>query len=319
MTPPTLLRDALVYDAHSGFWPRAEMDLSVLARWADAGVSFLSVNVGFDVVPFPGAVRNLAAFRGFIQSNPDRYILVERAADIRAAKAAGKLGIAFDIEGMEVLGGQVEMIDVYYRLGVRQALFAYNLNNAAAGGCHDEDHGLTTYGRAILAAMNRVGMLVDCCHVGRRTSLDLITLSAAPVVFSHCVPTAIAEHPRNVDAEQMRACAATGGVIGITGVGRFLGDAAARPETFVRAVDVAVQTVGAAHVGLGLDYTWETSASAGGMRFWPPEHYQGSFTFLPPERLGDITEGLLHLGYAEADVRAILGGNFMRVAEAVWG
>ncbi len=319
MNATALLRDAIVYDAHSGFWPRAEMDLSVLARWADAGVSFLSVNVGFDVVPFPGAVRNLAAFRGYIQANPDRYMLVERAGDIRAAKQAGKLGIAFDIEGMEVLGGQVEMIEAYHRLGVRQALFAYNLNNAAAGGCHDEDHGLTRYGRAILAAMNQVGMLVDCCHVGRRTSLDLIAHSAAPVVFSHCVPTAIAEHPRNVDAEQMRACAATGGVIGITGVGRFLGDPAARPDTFVRAVDAAVQTVGAAHVGLGLDYTWETSASASGSRYWPPEHYQGSFTFLPPERLGDITEGLLRLGYAEDDIRAILGGNFMRIAEAVWG
>jgi membrane dipeptidase len=314
-----LLRDCIVYDAHSGFWPRPETDLSVLLRWADSGVTFLSVNVGFDVAPFPAAVHNLAAYRGYVQSHPDRLLLVERAADIRRAKQEGKLGIAFDIEGMEALGGQMEMIEAFHRLGVRQALFAYNLNNTAAGGCHDEDTGLTRYGRSIVAAMNRVGMLVDCCHVGKRSSLDLIAESAAPVVFSHAIPTAIAEHPRNIDAEQMKGCAATGGVVGVTGVGRFLGDPAASAETFVRAIDVAVQAVGIDHVGIGLDYTWESSASTQRSRYWPSKDYQGHFEFLPPERLPEITEGLLRLGYGEAGVRAVLGGNFLRVVERVWG
>ena len=314
-----LLADAVVYDAHSGFWARANTDLSNLARWADAGVTFLSVNVGFDLMPFPDAIRNLAAFRAYIDAHADRYLLVETAADIARAKASGRMGIAFDLEGMETLGGQIEMIAAYHRLGVRQALFAYNLNNTAGGGCHDEDHGLTRYGRAILAEMNRVGMLVDCCHVGRRTSLDLAALSAAPVVFSHAVPTSIATHPRNIGVEQMRTCAATGGVVGITGVGRFLGDAEAKPATFVRAVAAAVDCIGIDHVGIGLDYTWEASASTTASRYWPPEHYQGSFAFLPPAGLVEIVDGLLGLGYAEADIAAILGGNFLRVATAVWG
>ena len=87
---------------------------ALFARDAEAKAKQVALipGVGFDVVPFPAALRNLAAFRGFLGAHPERFLLVERAADIGRAKREGKLGVAFDIEGMEVLGGQVEMIEV---------------------------------------------------------------------------------------------------------------------------------------------------------------------------------------------------------------
>jgi len=315
-----LLRDALVWDAHSGFWPRPDTDLEQLRHWSGGGVDFLSIDVGFDVVPWTDAVRNLAAYRSWLEQRPERFVLVERADDILRARTEGKLAIAFDLEGATVLAGQVSMVSLYYRLGVRQMLFAYNLNNAAGGGCHDEDVGLTDFGRAVLAEMNRVGMLVDLSHAGYRTSMELAERSSAPVIFSHANPKALCPHPRNIIDEQMRACVATGGIVGVNGVARFLGDPKASAPHLVRAIDYTVQRVGAAHVGIGLDYTWETGVFARDPKFWPEQHYPAGekFPYLGPDQLPATTEGLLRLGYKEVDIRGILGENFLRVARQVW-
>ncbi len=135
--------DALIWDAHAGFEPKPSVDLEILENWRAAGVDFLSVNVGYDVVPWQNTVKNIGAFITWLEKHADRFTLVRRVDDILAAKREGKLAIAFDIEGMDSLDGQAYMVSFYYRLGVRQMLFAYNLNNLAGGGCHDQDSGLT--------------------------------------------------------------------------------------------------------------------------------------------------------------------------------
>ena len=172
--------DALVWDDHSGFEPDPAADLDQLDRWRQAGVDHLSVNVGYDVMTWQQTIRSLADFRHRIGIRPDRYLLVDTADDVLRARSAGLLGITFDLEGMNALNGDVAMVGFYHRLGVRQMLFAYNRNNAAGGGCHDADIGLTPFGRAVVAEMNRVGMTVDASHCGYRTSLEAMGVSARP-------------------------------------------------------------------------------------------------------------------------------------------
>ena len=79
---------------------------------------------------------------------PDDFVLVSRVGDIEDARGEGRFALSFDIEGMNALNGDLNMVSLSHALGVRQMLFAYNLNNAAAGGCHDDDGGLTEFGRA---------------------------------------------------------------------------------------------------------------------------------------------------------------------------
>jgi membrane dipeptidase len=315
-----LLRDALVWDAHSGFWPTPDVDLENLTRWTDGSVDYLSIDVGFDVVPWTDTVLNLAAYRAWLAQRPERFVLVETADDIVRAKKEGKLAITFDIEGAKMLAGQVSMVSMYYRLGVRQMLFAYNLNNEAAGGCHDNDQGLTEFGRAVLKEMNRVGMLVDLSHAGFRTSMELAERSTAPVIFSHANPKAMIAHPRNITDEQMRAAVATGGIVGVNGVGRFVGAENPVAEHLVRAIEMTVERVGAANVGIGLDYSWGSNVNARDRNYWPEEHYPAGvkFSYVPPSELPETVERLLRLGYKDADIRGILGENFLRVARKVW-
>ena len=166
---------------------------------------------------------------------------------------------------------------------------------------------------------------MDATHCSRRTTFDLFEASAAPVVFSHSVPLGVKRHDRNVSDEQLRACAATGGVVGINGVGIFLGENDASTEAVVRALDYAVGVVGPEHVGLGLDYVFDldelnTYLAENRDTFPPGSGYAESIPhrFASPTQLPAVTQALLQLGYPEDAVRAIIGGNWLRVAEQVW-
>jgi len=319
-----LHRQAIVWDMHGCMPLRPDADLGEIARYARAGASFISLNVGFDLVPWSEAVKIAAHFRAWVLAHPERYLLADTAADVRRAKREGKLAVAFDLEGARALDGQISMIAAFYRLGVRSMLLAYNAHNEFSAGCTGADTGLTPLGRQAIAEMNRVGMIVDCSHMGCRSTMEVLEISAAPVVFSHSNPSALNRHHRNIGDGQIRACAATGGVIGINGVGRFLGDPETRSETIARHVDYVAQLVGAAHVGLGLDCVFDLDELDAFHKNHPGSFPEGSAwtrdqaRFAQPEQLPEITENLLRLGYSEADIGGILGGNFLRVAEQVW-
>ena len=274
----------------------------------------------------PDALKILSAFRRGVLQREDTFVLVRSTADVANANATGRLAVAFDLEGTEPLDGSVEMIQTYYDLGVLTMLIAYNEPNRAGGGCHgDPETGLTTFGRAVVKEMNRVGMLVDATHCSRRTTFDLFESSSAPVVFSHSVPAGVKKHPRNIDDDQMLACAQTGGVIGINGVGIFLGTNDSSTEALVRAIDYAVQLVGPEHVGLGLDFVFDRDEldvfiAANATTF--PSGYgyteSGPVQFASPAQLPDVTSALVELGYSTDAIEGILGGNFFRVANQVW-
>lgn len=162
----------LVWDGHAGLNPSPDTNLNILDEWRAGGVDYVSINIGYDAVSRDHTVGTLSAYRRWILARPERFALVSTLSDIADAKRAGLLSVSFDIEGANALGGDAGMVAIYHTLGVRQMLFAYNLSNEAAGGCHDQDAGLSAYGVEILSEMNRVGMIVDASHAGHRTSME---------------------------------------------------------------------------------------------------------------------------------------------------
>ncbi|MFC4311922.1 dipeptidase [Steroidobacter flavus] len=302
--------------------PGDDSFLPQLERYRTAGVKFVSLNVGWDRTSIEDHMRMIAHLRGWLTQHADRYAMVSDVVALEEAAAAGKLTVAFDIEGMNAIGDQPSLIALYYELGVRWMLIAYNRNNRVGGGCQDVDSGLTAYGREVIAEMARVGMMLCCAHTGKRTALQAIDLSAHPVIFSHANANAVFNHPRNLDDDVIKACAGRGGLIGISGVGTFLGNNDVSASNFVRHIDHVAQLVGPEHVGLGLDYVFdlrevdELVASAPEM--YPPHLYGSGIKFVRPEQLPEIVEALLRLGYAQDAIRMILGENVLRIARAVW-
>ncbi|WP_292617677.1 membrane dipeptidase [Mesorhizobium sp.] len=251
-------------------------------------------------------------------------MLVSSADEILAAKAQGKLAVTFDIEGMNALDGRIEMVEFYHGLGVRQMLFAYNRNNLAGGGCHDEDPGLTAFGRQVIDEMNRLGMFVDVSHTGYRTTMDVMEYTDRPVIFSHSNPKALCAHGRNITDEQIKACARTGGIVGVVGLSRFLGEARTDSERLADHVEYLIDLAGPRHVGIGLDHAFPVEIEgiddiiASNPHFWPKSEYAGETTYSAPAQMKELTEVLLRRGQPEGAVRDVIGGNFMRLAREIW-
>lgn len=320
INPTDLIQASIIWDNHSCMPLRADDDfLPQLERCREVGQTAITLNIGFDLTSVENNIRTLAHFRDFIARNSDKYLLLTAAGDVEEAKRSGRLAVGFDVEGGNALSGQLSMVRFYYDLGVRWMLIAYNRNNDLGGGCLDSDNGLTPFGRDVLDEMHRVGMIPCCSHTGWKTAEQVLANAKGPVIFSHSNSFAVFEHPRNIPDALMRACAETGGVIGINGLGRFLGNDGNSTENWFRHLDHTVSVVGPDHVGLGLDYSWDKDEVAAFYRsrpdIFPPEKgFTQPSSSIEPERLPALVTIMIDHGYSQDGIRAILGGNHMRIA-----
>jgi membrane dipeptidase len=314
-----------VWDHHAclPLRPNDPTFLPQLARHKAAGFDAITVNIGFGEQGPEEHLRMIAALRHWLVARPEEYLLLMEADDVERARSTGRLAVGFDIEGANAVGDQLSLIQLYYDLGVRWMLMAYNTSNRAGGGCQDEDGGLTNFGRAMVAEMERVGMLLCLSHTGHRTVREVLAMATQPLIFSHSNCAALHPHPRNIPDELIRACAATGGVVGINGVGIFLGKNDISSETYARHVDHVVQLVGPAHVSIALDYVFDMRELEEHLEkmkgtFPPGLGYEMGARFVPPEQLEEIVVTLQGWGYSDADLTALLGGNLLRLAKQVW-
>ncbi len=299
-----------------------------LPRYRDSGFGFVSLTVGLDRMAFEETVQWVAKERARMREWSDWVHFVETAADIRKARELGKLAVGFHFQGTNPLGGDINMLAFYHKLGMRHLLLAYNQKNVMADGCHERtDEGLSRLGRRAVAEIERCGMILDCTHTGYRSSMEAIEMSTQPVMFSHSNAKALRQHDRNILDDQIKAAAKTGGLVGITGVGHFLSDdMRATPAAFVDHIDYMAELVGTDHIGIGIDHVYYTGHKAQ-QRAAAKESYPDADkyptagtagSFLAPEDLIAITELMVQRGYDDSDIKKILGGNFLRIAEQVW-
>jgi membrane dipeptidase len=314
---------SLLWEQHCCLPLTPAADVSELTRYSRPGGAYVSVNVGYAPHSKQQALGFLEQFRTGVHDD-ERLHLAQSVLDIDAAQVAGRTVVAFDLEDSGPLEGDLDMVERFYDLGVRSLLPTYNLRNAAGSGCLDVvDEGLTGYGRDLVARLNEVGMFVDGSHCSTRTGLDLSAVTTRPMIYSHSGMRAMWDHPRNVTDDQARACAETGGVIGIAGVGIFLGPNTATIDALVVHIDHAVELVGIEHVGLGSDYCFDgddfTAEAAANPQLFPAAYTRwGPLNFVAPEDLLCLDDALAQRGYDHAAIAAVLGGNFRRVAGQVW-
>ena len=269
-------------------------------------------------------------------------LLIESVDDIHRAKAERRAGLLLASQDGEFIGTKLHRIEAFWRLGMRMMIPAYNRSNFLCGGVLDRaDGGLTSFGRRVVEECDRLGVVLDCSHIGRRSSLELIDASAHPVVFSHANARRLVDNPRNIDDEQIRACAERGGVIGAVCWGPliFKQGSTTRPTLadFLDHIDYLAQLLGNTDaIGIGTDFSLGSypaydvdpwgAASYADVRSpydrhvdtWPRSRQRFADGFSSyPEVLG-VIDGLERRGYGHDDIGKILGGNFLRVFEQIW-
>lgn len=309
-----------------------------LPRLREGGVSALFLAV-FKAGPLArgagiaAARSQLELIREMVDRCADDFALVRSAADIRAAKASGRIGIGIGIEGGYLIEDSLEVLRRYHAAGARYLTLTHGFHTswADSSGIHERlpprHGGLTEFGREVVRELNRLGMMVDVSHVSDETFFDVVETSVSPIVATHSSCRAVANHPRNLSDEMIRAIAKTGGVVQINFAAMFVdadhpqpdGQALADmlagrempPDLFgayvtpfdrlVAHFDHAMKLVGPAHVGIGSDFDG---------------------VGLLPEGMGDcgrlpyLTAALLDRGWREDELAMVLGENVLRVMDA---
>ncbi len=240
----------------------------------------------------------------------DGFSLATSAQDIRTVKARGEVCAFLSIEGGEAIQGELELLRMYYRLGVRAMGLTWNHPNEIANGV-DEEHspqGLTPFGFDVVKEMNRLGMIIDVSHLNEASFWNVAETSSAPFIASHSNAHALCPHRRNLKDDQLLALAKSGGVAGVVFVPPFMDPKGkASLERLIDHMDHIVGLCGVEHVGLGSDFDGFTAGPESG------EVIPDASAF--PR----LTEGMLARGYKDEEVKAILGANFLRVVEQVVG
>lgn len=275
------------------------------------------------------AIANVGRWLRLVHQHGDRLTLAATPADVLQAHSQGRTAVILHFQSSRPIGYDVNLVEVFHRIGVRVMQLAYNVRGPLGDGCLEpSDAGLSSLGIAVVKEMNRVGMVIDLSHAGLRTSLDALDRSTVPVVFSHSNARAVCDHPRNLTDDQIRAVASNGGVIGLNAYPAFVSAGSGRPalSDLMRHAAHIAGLVGPEHVGLGLDFydapveEYERMIALG---VWDREHYPPPPYLYPSglERAGDIhnvAEALGRAGFAPREVEGVLGANFLRVFEAVW-
>lgn len=271
----------------------------------------------------------LAAQQGLAGRHPDLFRLVGEAADLDAARSERRIAMIMGFQNASPFES-VEDVAFFRGLGLRCAQLTYNSQNRiGSGGTDRADGGVSSYGERIVRAMNEAKLLIDVSHCGDRTTMDGIALSSGPIAITHSNCRALAENPRTKTDEAIRALAAKGGVMGITGVRNFV--RTTEPTNVGHVVDHiehVARLVGIEHVGIGSD------SDLNGYDDMPPDQYErlksmyeSSYAFRDrldtdgfdhPRKIYDLTEELIRRRHSDADIALVLGGNFRRLLGAVW-
>ena len=252
---------------------------------------------------------------------------IEKVSDIYEAKKNKQLGVIFGVQNTSWIGAERERIRLLYKLGLRTLQLTYMERNLVGDGCLEpENRGLTNFGMQIVRECNRLGILIDCSHVGINTTIDAVKYSNHPIVISHTAVRAITENPRCVTDEQMKAVAEKGGTIGITTYSPFIrSDRQPTLEDYIDHYDYAIKLIGEDHVTFATDWFDGKTKTNWATPWYYPEITQGKkyeglglIGFQKRSELINVIEGFLRRGYSEKRIQKLLGGNFIRVLNEAW-
>jgi len=333
MIAADLHKDAIVIDATC---PLARLT-GFIDWWREGGATAIAPTVTGMAGNASTGFGQIGAWRRYVRERDDT-ILVLTAADIEQAHQDGKLGLILHCQGTALLEDNIDLVEAYHAAGLRIVQLCYNRKNLVGDGAGERtDSGLSLFGLKLVERLNTLNMIVDCAHTGERTSMDAVEHSAAPVIISHANARAVHDSARNITDDLIKAVAANDGVIGSVGFPPLLvWDGQPSMDRYIDEIAYKADLVGIDHVGIGIDYYQgqhpvEDDATAlarynklvdeGHWRpeEYPPPPYKYPAGIETPATLPRLTERLIERGFAETDIRKILGLNWMRVYRAVWG
>jgi len=340
-------RNAIVIDGLGGFGnskspPGAPLTDAYVQDVRNSGVTCVHTTISpVGSTPpdsaFTEAVIGIGYYESEIDKHPDAFMRVRRAADIAAAKQAGRCGVVYGFQDAVAFETDLSRLDELYRLGIRIVQVTYNRRNLLGDGCLEPANaGLSKAGVEAVAKMNELGILVDLSHCGRQTAADAINASKKPVAFTHTGSAALNDHPRNRTDAELRAVAEKGGVSGIYFMPFLSEGKQPTAADVIRHLEHMIDVAGEDHVSIGTDGSVSAEVvndefkkiflenvqrrRAAGIS--APGETETGYLFAnelnTPRRFETLTGMLSSRGHSDARIEKLLGKNLMRVFSDVW-
>ncbi len=324
MTVPEIHRKSLVIDGHCdsvlNYDRESEYDFNrenqgvhldyEKMKTGSIDLQFMALFIEDQYLPqggFSHCVRLLETFRENIANNPNFSLVANKKQleSINPLQNDKKYGL-LTVEGGEVLEGRLSLLRALFNLGVRGLTLTWNRRNQLADGCDLKERagGLTDFGIQVINDMDRLGMIIDVSHLSRSSFYHVLEQTENPIVATHSNAAIITEHPRNLNDDQLKAIAETGGVIGLNFAPHFLNskDGSAGLQDMFAHVNHILKVVGDKHIALGSDFDGVGNLPKG---------------IETAEDLPKLTEFLQKQGISDSSLENILGMNWLRVLQQV--
>ena len=251
-------------------------------------------------------IEHIHIYRNLVRRYRDRLGFVARPGDLSRIEGGDRIGILISLEGADPIG-RAEDLEILHMLGVRSLTITWNYDNRYASSCRSrKDYGLTENGEDLVRIANDLGIILDISHAGKRTAIDVLSLSKLPVIASHSNYSAVHKNLRNVDDEILEGIVRSGGVIGFTLITSTIGGRQSIDDLARHVVEVW-KRYGSDILAIGTDYF--------GIERTPEGLEDAS-------KLPRLLERLADMGMGDNDLRKMAWDNVARVIkshESRWG
>lgn len=317
------------------------IDQRSMADAKASGLSAFNMTIGYvfgDGDPYQKSVDEVREWTAFIQRKSADLLLVRGAADIKRAQAEGRIGVILGFQNAAMMGNDARRVEGFAKSGVRVIQLTYNApNQLGDGSMATANRGLTPFGRDVVAELNRNRVVVDLSHSGEQICLDAAAASTAPIMITHTGCRAVADLPRNKTDRELRLVADKGGFVGIYFMPFLAIGRQPTADDLIRHIEHAVNVCGEDHVGIGTDGTVTQVDDVGdylkGLEdevrqrraagISAPGERPDIVPFLPDlmgkDKFWKLADLLAKRGHTSGRIEKILGTNFLRVADSVWG
>ncbi|WP_432402735.1 dipeptidase [Wukongibacter sp. M2B1] len=301
-----------------------------LPEFKEGGVNLVVSSIYIDDIFLPEmalrkAMNQVSALYSEIDESSDKIMLCKNFNEVERAIAEKKIAIMLSFEGVEPLYDDLSLLRVFYELGVRFLGLTWSRRNFAADGCSFKKGreltrgGLTDFGIRLVEEAEKLGMIIDVSHLNDEGFWDVIEVAKNPIIASHSNTRFLANIPRNLTDEQIKAIASKNGIIGMNVASLLVADSDknANIDYLLNHVDHIVNIVGVKHVGLGFDFCdrlFENS-SPQSIKRMPRKAFD---VMKGHQELGIFINGLIERGYGEDEIKMIIGENFLRIYKQVF-
>lgn len=296
---------SFIYDNGESLWENTGHFDIKRALYSNIGIQFFAL---FNIYPSCDVIlRNICKqmdkFFRELEENQQYLYFIKCFDDINKDENAKKIGCILHLEGGEALGTDLEILRMFYKLGLRSLGLTWNYRNHLADGVGEDSFagGISKQGREVIKEMDKMGIILDLSHISTKGFYEALSYYERPVMVTHANARALCNHKRNLDDSQLKALASNGGIIGINQVSSFVTEqGVGKVDNLLDHIVYIAELIGIDHVALGSDFDGADSIVMSGV-----------------EEYNNWEELLFKRGFSHQEIGLVLHGNALRVMKAV--